>query len=167
MKTKELTKKLEELEYSWDTYDYYNNTYIDIYGIGDGEHHDEELATVCVSKQYILNTNYDLFEEMSKEDRKELYELLDEYSSTPEDEREDKNQKYTYKHERLKTKGGNWSYLAIRQRPSISYPILQGSDVDIHEYKVEFTDEEIEEYKKEFGINLDHYIKEEARQENL
>lgn len=104
---------------------------------------------------------------MDKEHQKELHELLTKYSSTPEDEREEPKQKYTYKHERLKTKGGNWSYLAIRQRPSISYPILQGSDVDIHEYKVEFTDEEIEEYKKEFGINLDHYIKEEARQENL
>lgn len=89
-----------------------------------------------------------------------------EFAETPPDEREEEK-KYTYKHERLKTKGGNWSYLAIRQRPSISYPILQRSDVDIHEYKVEFTDEEIEEYKKEFGINLDHYIKEEARQENL
>lgn len=88
------------------------------------------------------------------------------FSNTPLPDRQE-IKKYTYKHESLKTKGNSFTYLAIRQRPSISYPTLQGSDVDIHEYKVEFTDKEIEEYKKEFGINLDHYIKEEVKQENL
>lgn len=164
MLTKELTKKLEELEYSWDTYDYYNNTYIDIYGIGDGEHHDEELATVCVSKQYILNTNYDLFEEMSKEDRKELYELLDEYSSTPEDEREDKNQKYTYKHKSLKTKRGEDAYLAI-SLISLGklYADLVGEVTLNKNYQRLFTNAEIEKYSKELNIDLNNYIKEEAK----
>lgn len=163
MWTKELTKKLEELEYSWDTYDYYNNTYIDIYGIGDGEHHDEELATVCVSKQYILNTNYDLFEEMSKEDRKELYELLDEYSSTPEDEREDPKQKYTYKHRTLKTRRGSDAYLAISDFPNQkNYPNLIGETKNTEHWQVLFTKTEIEEYSKKFSIDLDNYIEEEA-----
>ena len=89
-----------------------------------------------------------------------------ELAETPPEDREE-IKKYFYKHNFMKTKGGNPTYLAIRQRPSISYPVLQGSNQDIFEYKVEFTDEEIEEYKKEFGMNLDHYIKEEARQENL
>lgn len=67
--------------------------------------------------------------------------------------------KYFYKHNSMKTKGGNPTYLAIRQRPSISYPVLQGSSQDIFEYKVEFTDEEMEVVKKEYGIFLDDFEK--------
>lgn len=65
--------------------------------------------------------------------------------------------KHIYKHNFIKSKGGDDVYLAIRQRPSISYPTLQGSDEDIFEYKVEFTDEEINKAKKEHGIFLDDF----------
>lgn len=161
MLTEELTKKLDELEYSWDTHDYKNNTYIEIYDPCNEEYPDEEIAIVCVNKPYIFDTNTYLFEQMDEEYQKELFELLEAYSRTPADEREE--EKYTYKHKSLKTKGGKFSYLAIRKILNMSYAFLQGSDVDIFEYKIEFTDKEIEEVKKEFDINLDDYIKEETR----
>lgn len=85
-----------------------------------------------------------------------------EFAETPPEDREE-IKKYFYKHNSMKTKGGNPTYLAIRQRPSISYPVLQGSSEDIFEYKVEFTDEEIEEVKKEHGIFLDDFEKNEVK----
>lgn len=81
-----------------------------------------------------------------------------EFAETPIEEREE-DKKYTYKHNFIRTKGNNFTYLAIRQRLSISYPVLLGSSQDIFEYKVEFTDEEMEEVKKEYGIFLDDFKK--------
>lgn len=164
MWTKELTKKLEELEYSWDTYNYKNNTYIEIYDPCIEEYRDEKIATVCVNKPYIFDTNTYLFEQMEKECQKELHELLTKYSSTPEDEREDPNQKYTYKHKCLKNKHGDDTYLAIGYMPSNGkfYPDLVNVAKDIKGYQVLFTKVEIEEYSKKFSIDLDNYIKEEV-----
>lgn len=85
-----------------------------------------------------------------------------ELAETPLDDREEKIKKYFYKHNSMKTKGGNPTYLAIRQRPSISYPVLQGSSEDIFEYKVEFTDEEIKKAQMEHGIFLDDFEKNEV-----
>ena len=84
------------------------------------------------------------------------------FSNTPLPDREE-IKKYFYKHNSMKTKGGNPTYLAIRQRPSISYPVLQGSSEDIFEYKVEFTDEEIKKAENEHGISLDDFEKNEVK----
>lgn len=83
------------------------------------------------------------------------------FSNTPLPDRQE-IKKYFYKHNFMKTKGGNPTYLAIRKRPSISYPVLQGSSEDIFEYKVEFTDEEIKKAQMEHGIFLDDFEKNEV-----
>lgn len=87
METKEFTKMLEKSGYGWDTYNFLNNTYIDIYNPRDEDDPGETIATVCVNKPYILNTDSYKFNDLHEEYQKELYELLDEYSSTPEGER--------------------------------------------------------------------------------
>lgn len=84
------------------------------------------------------------------------------FAETPPEDREE-IKKYFYKHNFMKTKGGNPTYLAIRKRPSISYPVLQGSSEDIFEYKVEFTDEEIKKAQMEHGIFLDDFEKNEVK----
>ena len=85
------------------------------------------------------------------------------FAETPLEDREE-IKKYFYEHNSMKTKGGNPTYLAIRQRPSISYPVLQGSSKDVFEYKVEFTDDEIEIFRKEYGICLDNFEKNEVEE---
>lgn len=125
---------------------------------------------------------------MYEECKKELHELLTEYSSTPEDEREDPKQKYTYKHRSLKTRRGRDAYLAISVLPNLKhysdlvdevrntdaflaisvlsnkkyYPDLVDEAKDTKKYQALFTNAEMEEYNKELGIDLDNYIKEEA-----
>lgn len=86
-----------------------------------------------------------------------------EFAETPLEDREE-IKKYFYEHNSMKTKGGNPTYLAIKQRPSISYPVLQGSSKDVFEYKVEFTDDEIEIFRKEYGICLDNFEKNEVEE---
>lgn len=163
MLTKELTNRLEELGYSWNTYNYMNNTYIEIYDPYDEEYYDEEIATVCVDKPYIFDTNTFLFEQMDVENQKELHELLSKYSSTPEDEREEPNQKYSYKHKYLKTKHGDDTYLAISLKSlGKLYSHLESEVTLNNNYQCLFTNAEIEKYSKELDIDLDNYIKEEA-----
>lgn len=89
-----------------------------------------------------------------------------EFAETPPEDREE-IKKYFYEHNSMKTKGGNPTYLAIKQRPSISYPVLQGSSKDVFEYKVEFTDDEIEIFRKEYGICLDNFEKNEVEEWKL
>lgn len=88
-----------------------------------------------------------------------------EFAETPIGDREE-IKKYFYEHNSMKTKGGNPTYLAIRQRPSISYPVLQGSSEDVFEYKVQFTDEEIKLAVKEHDIFLDDFEMIEVENEN-
>ena len=163
MLTKELTKKLEELEYGWTIYDYVNNTYIDIWDIHNDDNVNEITATVCVNRTHTLNTDSYQFSILDEERKKELHELLTEYSSTPEDEREDPNQKYSYKHRSLKTRHGRDAYLAISL---ISLGKLYSELVDeaknTKNYQCLFTNAEIEKYSKVLDIDLDNYIKEET-----
>lgn len=163
MWTKELTKKLKDLGLGFYDYDYQNNTYIDIYNPHSQDYPDEAVATVCVNKPYTLDTNTYLFKQMDGEIQKELHKLLAEYSSTPEDERENPKQKYTYKHKYLKSKHGDDTYLAIGILPDQKYyPVLVDEARNTKDYQVLITNAEMEEYNKELGIDLDNYIKEEA-----
>lgn len=121
------------------------------------------IARVWKNRIYCIDTYNTVKVEWKNEH--ELFNLLAEYARTPIKDRGDTS-KHIYKHNFIKTKGDSFTYLAIRQRPSISYPVLQGSNQDIFEYKVEFTDEEIEEVKKEYGIFLDDFKKLEVEDEN-
>lgn len=161
MLTKELTNRLEELGYDWEIIED-NGTYIYIYDYITPDP-DYELAIVRVDKAYIFDTNMYKFLRIGEQQQKELHELLTEYASTPEDEREDPNQKYTYKHKYLKTKHGDDTYLAISLK-SISklYSHLEREVTLNKNYQCLFTNVEIEKYSKELDIVLDNYIKEEA-----
>lgn len=156
MKTKEFIKRVKELGYDYEKAE-------EVYFIYDLE--GTEIAAVChTTPNQISNTERE-WDFLNKHEQEELFDLLIEYAKTPIKDRGDTS-KHIYKHNFIKTKGNSFTYLAIRQRPSISYPVLQGSSEDIFEYKVEFTDEEIEEVKKEYGIFLDDFKKLEMEDEN-
>lgn len=161
MLTKELTKKLEELGYDWEIIED-NGTYIYIYDYITPDP-DYELAIVRIDKAYIFDTDTYKFLRIGEQQQKELNELLSKYSSTPVDEREDPNQKYTYKHKYLKTKHGDDTYLAISLKSlGKLYSHLEREVTPNKNYQCLFTNAEIEKYNKELGIDLDNYIKEEA-----
>lgn len=153
MRTKEFIKRVEELEFiAYEDSNYWliKNEY------------GSNVAHVNKTILSQMSTDYIQWDKVYNEDKEKLFDLLVEYAETPPEDREE-IKKYSYKHNSMKTKGGNPTYLAIRQRPSISYPLLQGSDKDIFEYKVEFTDEEIKKAQKEHGISLDDFEKNEVK----
>ena len=153
MKTKEFIKRVEELEFiAYEDSNYWliKNEY------------GSNVAHVNKTILSQMSTDYIQWDKVYNEDKEKLFDLLVEYAETPPEDREE-IKKYFYKHNSMKTKGGNPTYLAIRQRPSISYPVLQGSSEDIFEYKVEFTDEEIKKEQKEHGISLDDFEKNEVK----
>lgn len=161
MLTKEFTNRLEELRYDWEIIED-NGTYIYIYNYTTPDP-DYELAVVRVDKAYMFDTNMYKFFRIGEQQQRELHELLTEYSSTPADERENPNQKYTYKHKYLKTKHGDDTYLAI-SLISLGklYAHLESEVILNKNYQCLFTNTEIEKYNKELDIDLDNYIKEEA-----
>lgn len=146
MKTKEFIKKVEELGFGVR----FCGMQIRILA------NDFIISVVYTSQVYGINTCKPLSITLKNEDK--LFELMVEYVKTPLDERKEE-EKYFYEHKFIKTRGGNPTYLAIRQRPNNKYPILQGSYKDIFEYKVEFTDKEMEEAKNKYWICLDDFVK--------
>ncbi|WP_416335064.1 hypothetical protein ACKRLN_01795 [Anaerococcus sp. DFU013_CI05] len=114
---------------------------------------DEDLAVIFKYTMYNFNTLFLGFRLVNDDFKKELFDLLVEYASTPIEEREEEK-KFYLRHRWAKTKNGNWLYMALRKRPNISYLTLQGSNEDVFEYKVRFTKKEIEDIKFAFDTDL-------------
>lgn len=119
------------------------------------------MKLIHIGKLEVNRIYFHNFDICDEKDFNMIKACMDFSYTPPEDRQEIK--KYFYKHNFIQTKGNSFTYLAIRQRPSISYPVLQGSSEDIFEYKVEFTDDEIEKAKKEHGIFLDDFEKIEVK----
>lgn len=117
MKTKEFIKKVEELGFGVKKENYYIRILAN----------DFVIAAVYTNRTYCLNTHNPMRVEWRNED--DLFKLMVEYASTPIEEREE--EKYRLKHKYIKTRNGNPSYLALMHRPSISYPVLVGSDKNL------------------------------------
>lgn len=155
MKTKEFIKRVEELGYYvMNGEKYYYIRSFDC----------EVIASINKLIMFQICTDYDGWDELSSEIKKGLFDIISKYASTLLDERKEEK-KYFYEHKFIKTRGGNPIYLAIRQRPNNKYPILQGSNKNIFEYKVEFTDREMIEAKNQYGIYLFDFIKKEVVEE--
>lgn len=148
MKTKELKRIVKEWGFTIScSFEYY--TIKNSFG--------EYVARVNRTVMYQINTNFYTWDCLDENVKRKFFDKMVEYAKTPINEREE--EKYFYEHKFIKTRGGNPTYLAIRQRPNYKYPILQGSYKDIFEYKVEFTDKEMEEAKNKYWICLDDFVK--------
>lgn len=149
MRTKEFIKRVEELGYGVDK----SLNSIDIIENETGYIicviSRRQLYSICIGEHLAIET-------LRSRITKELFKLITEYAKTPIEEREEEK-KYYYRHRWAKTKNGNWMYLALRQRPSISYLTLQGSDKDIFEYQVRFTCAEIEAIKEKYNADLSDF----------
>lgn len=155
MKTKEFIKRVGELGY------YVMEGEISYY-IRNLDN--EVIASINKLITFQIRTEYDGWDKISSEIKKGLFDIISKYASTPPDERKEEK-KYFYEHRFIKTKGGNPTYLSVRQRQNTNYFILQGSCKDVFEYKVEFTDKEMEETRKQDWISLDDFVKKEIVEE--
>lgn len=157
MLTYELIKKIKDLGFECRIQPL-NGSYMEIYKAYVVYSHVINIAKVYIDRLYAFSTNTDAFKALPEEIRKELFDVLVAYAYTPIEDREPPN-KHVYKHKNLRTANGATAYLGFRKKGKKIYPTVQGSYEDTDKCTVEITDKEIEEYAKEFGINLDNYIK--------
>ena len=143
MKTKEFCEKVEKLGFRTthvNAYIYIENRMVDT------------CAMVNEYNCYEVNTDMEDFYELEEETKKELFNLLVEYSSTPIKERKAKK-RYYVKHKFLMNATSSF-YLNYKTEDK-KY-VLSGS-LETDDYKTKFTKQEIEEIKKKFNTSLDGF----------
>lgn len=148
MKTKEFCEKVEELGFRTthvNAYIYIENRMVDT------------CAMVNEYNCYEVNTDMEDFYELEEETKKELFNLLVEYSSTPIKERKAKK-RYYVKHKFLMNVTGSFY---LNYKPEEKKYVLSGS-LETDDYKTKFTKQEIEEIKQKFNTSLDDFEIEEA-----
>ena len=155
MKTKEFIEKVEELGFDVEVICYKQDDSIEI------EHRifirNKEnqcmVATLWVERVYEFDNNWAWFTKLIKETKKkELFDLLVEYSSTPIKEREEEK-KYYLKHKFIRFREGS-DYLNYKTK---SKNYVLNSSTDTAKYKTKFTEQEIEELKEKFNTSLDDF----------
>ena len=169
MRINELKDKIDKLGQKYDEKFIVRKyeAFITIYVYRSDEYYN--IASIMLEKQYTFNTIHEIFEDLPKELRKELFYILVEFARTPEDEREEVK-RYQYQ---LKDKycwiTGNLNniraYLNFRTDRSNLIDISLDSKEQSEFYKTKFTDKEIEELAEKYDIDLDMFDKIEVEDE--
>lgn len=152
MKTKEFVKKVEELGFDVAVKEYNNEKCIQLFNSNG-------YAILKVSKEciYESTTTFNEFTNLQKDLKKQLFDLLVEYSSTPIKEREEEK-KYYLKHKFLRNDHDKYylndNYLN-NYTPKNNWVLKNKATTD--NYKTQFTKQEIEELKEKFNTSLDDF----------
>lgn len=152
MKTKEFIEKVEELGFDVAVKEYNNEKRIQLFN-SDG-YTVSKVSTECICEGI---TAFNGFTNLQKDLKKQLFELLVEYSSTPIEEREEKK-KYYLKHKFLRNDHDKYylndNYLN-NYTPKNNWVLKNKATTD--NYKTQFTKQEIEEIKQKFNTSLDDF----------
>ena len=151
MKTKEFIEKVEELGFDVEVICYKKDDSIEIecrIFIRNKENQCM-VAVLWVERVYEFDNNWACFTKLPEETKKQLFDLLVEYSSTPIK----KEKKYYLKHKFL-TNGNSERYLNYIF--NCSEWILDDNTM-CDDFKTQFTEQEIEEIKQKFNTNLNDF----------
>ncbi|UXR49099.1 hypothetical protein [Staphylococcus simulans] len=115
------------------------------------------VVEVCVNHEYTFNTNWCGFNEMSDEEKENLFKVIVEYASTPLDDREEPK-KYQFQFVNF---GAQWNYLAKSRADGQFY---MDNKVEIGACQTEFNNKEISELPSWVHEMLEqgHLVKEEV-----
>ena len=161
MKTKEFIQKVKSLglDVEYDYHSYEENLEVVLFN--------SLIVNVSNDCEYEFDTNYPDFRKLSKKRKKDLFELLVEYSSTPIEERDkeknevEKEKKYYLKHKFL-TNENSECYLNY----IFNYnDWILNDNTMCNDFKTQFTKQEIEEIKAKFGTDLNDFEMIEAKGE--
>lgn len=152
MKTKEFIERVKSLglDVEYDYHSYEENLEVVLFNA--------LIANVSNDCEYEFDTNYPDFRKLSKKRKKDLFELLVEYSSTPIEERE-QEKKYYLKHKFLQNDYyyDNDDEHCYLNNYTPKNNLLLKSKAATDDYKTQFTKQEIEEIKKDFNTSLDDF----------
>lgn len=152
MKTKEFIEKVEELGFEVMKGKCNSERWIELFNSNC-------CAVSRVSTEYICEivTTFNEFTNLQKDLKKQLFDLLVEYSSTPIEEREEEK-KYYLKHKFLRNDHDKYylndNYLN-NYTPKNNWVLKNKATTD--NYKTQFTKQEIEEFKEKFNTSLDDF----------
>lgn len=167
MRINELKDKIDKLGQKYDEKFIVRKyeAFITIYVYRSDEYYN--IASIMLEKQYTFNTIHEIFEDLPKELRKELFDILVEFARTPEDEREEVK-KYQY---RLKEK--YWWIVEDINRTYLNWiideegarPLTINDRYEADGVETSFTDKAIEEIAEKYDIDLDMFDKIEVEDE--
>lgn len=154
MKTKEFIEKVEELGFDVEVVCYKKNDSIEIERKIYIRNKENQcmVASLWVERVYEFDNNWACFTKLPEETKKQLFDLLVEYSSTSIKKREEEK-KYYLKHKLFKN-GGDSAYLNCKTE---SKNYVLDSNIETEKYKTKFTEQEIEEIKQKFNTSLDDF----------
>ena len=143
MLTKDFMKEVQKL--GFETLENTESISI-LYGCG-------KVAYVYKNEIFSVDTGYISFDNLSKELKEKLYNLIDKYARTPLDEREEP-QKFYLKHKWLTNNNSSFNCLNFYVDEN-KYFIE--SDSNMCGFKTQFTQAEIDKIKEKFNTNLDDF----------
>ncbi|MFR9278545.1 MAG: hypothetical protein ACLVME_02555 [Ezakiella coagulans] len=109
------------------------------------------VARVNKWKMFFTDTLFLVFDDLSKELKEKLYNLIDKYARTPLDEREE--QERFFLKFKIKT-ADNCNFLNYDKNDD--EPTLDNS-LETSNFQTQFTQKEIDDIKKRFGVTLSDF----------
>lgn len=110
-----------------------------------------QAACVYKNELFSINTSYAAFDNLSEELQEKLYSLIDEYASTPIDEREE--QERFFLKFKIKT-DDDCNFLNYDKNDD--EPTLDNS-LETSNFQTRFTQKEIDKIKEKFGLTLSDF----------
>ena len=155
MKTKEFIEKVEELGFDVEVIYYKKDDSIEIERriVIRNKENKCVVSVVWAERVYEFDNSWICFTKLTEElQKKELFNLLIKYSSTPIEEREEAK-KYYLKHKFLK--GLVCLQYLFLNKHTQEYSV--GSNYEYGSYQTKFTKKEIEKIKQKFNVSLDDF----------
>ena len=152
MKTKEFIEKVKELGFDVEVKSIDDFIKIEHKIVIRNKENKCVVSALWTERVYEFDNRWEYFTKLAEETKKELFDLLVKYSSTPIEGREEEK-KYYLKHKFL-TNGIRDCYLNYK----INYDNWILSDSKKQEnYKTQFTEQEIEAIKEKINTSLDDF----------
>ena len=152
MKTKEFIEKVEELGFDVEVKSIDDFIKIEHKIVIRNKENKCVVSALWTEKNYEFDNRWESFTKLTEETKKQLFDLLVEYSTTPIKEREEEK-KYYLKHKFIQNEVYSF-HLNYKMKDKF-YTI--NNDIENYEYKTKFTKQEIEELKEKFNTSLDDF----------
>lgn len=137
--TKKFIKEVQNLGFA--TAEYMNIILI--------RHESREVALIGKCKIFCVNTEYPSFNNLPEELKEKLYNLIDNYTRTPIEDREEPQKFYL----KFDIKSSD-SYHYINYKEFLNSIEIHDKVNNLNGYKTKFTQKEVDELKKKLGVTF-------------
>lgn len=137
--TKKFIKEVQNLGFA--TAEYMNIILI--------RHESREVALIGKCKIFCVNTEYPSFNNLPEELKEKLYNLIDNYTRTPLEDREEPQKFYL----KFDIKSSD-SYHYLNYKEFLNSIEIHNKVNNLNGYKTQFTQKEVDELKKKLGVTF-------------